>query len=78
MSSTWRDQARCRGMDPQVFHPAEDDEVGAERALAICAVCPVREPCLELAITTKEKEGIWGGRTALERRRLVRSRRKTA
>jgi WhiB family redox-sensing transcriptional regulator len=65
-------------MDPQVFHPAEDDEVGAGRALAVCAGCPVREPCLELAITTKEKDGIWGGRTALERRRLVRSRRKTA
>jgi WhiB family redox-sensing transcriptional regulator len=65
-------------MDPQVFHPTEDDEVGAERALAICVGCPVREPCLELAITTKETDGIWGGRTALERRRLVRSRRKAA
>ncbi len=78
MSSTWRDQARCRGMDPQVFHPAEEDEVGAERAKSICAVCPVREPCLEFAIATKEREGVWGGRTALERRRLIRTRRKSA
>jgi len=78
MSSTWRDQARCRGIDPQVFHPADEDELGAERAKAICATCPVLEPCLELAITSKEQDGIWGGRTALERRRLVRARRRSA
>ncbi len=65
-------------MDPQVFHPTEDDELGAERAKAICSTCPVREPCLERAITSKEKDGVWGGRTALERRRLIRSRRKSA
>ena len=78
MSSTWRDQARCRGMDPQVFHPADEDELGAARAKAICESCPVLELCLELAITTKEKDGVWGGRTALERRRLLRTRRRSA
>lgn len=78
MSGTWRDQARCRGIDPQVFHPAEEDEVGAATAKAICEVCPVREPCLEFAISAREKEGVWGGLTARERRRLVRQRRRSA
>ena len=78
MSGTWRDQARCRGIDPQIFHPAEDDEVGATAAKDICAVCPVVEPCLEFAISTREKDGVWGGLTARERRRLIRQRRRSA
>ena len=78
MGANWRDQARCRGVDPQIFHPAEEDEEAAAAAKAICAVCPVREPCLEYAISTREKDGVWGGLTARERRRLVRQRRRTA
>lgn len=78
MSGTWRDQARCRGVDPQIFHPPEDDESAAATAKQICAVCPVREPCLEYAISAREKDGVWGGLTARERRRLIRQRRRTA
>ena len=75
---TWRDLARCRGIDPQVFHPAEEDDAAAAEAKSICELCPVREPCLEYAITSREKEGVWGGLTARERRRLIRQRRRTA
>ena len=78
MSGSWRDQARCRGVDPQVFHPAEEDEAAADVAKAICEQCPGREPCLEFAISAREKDGVWGGLTARERRRLVRQRRRTA
>jgi len=74
--SNWRDMARCQGVDPEIFHPAEDDD--GETAKAICELCPVREPCLEYALATREKEGVWGGFTARERRRLVRQRRKSA
>jgi WhiB family redox-sensing transcriptional regulator len=65
-------------VDPQVFHPAEEDEAGADAAKAICDVCPVRVTCLEYAISAREKEGVWGGMTARERRRLVRQRRRSA
>jgi WhiB family transcriptional regulator, redox-sensing transcriptional regulator len=78
MTGTWRDRARCRGVDPQIFHPAEEDEAAADQAKAICALCAVRESCLEYAITSREKDGVWGGMTARERRRLVRQRRRTA
>lgn len=78
MIGTWRDQARCRGVDPQIFHPADEDEVGAAQAKSICAVCPVREACLEFALSAREKDGVWGGLTARERRRLVRQRRRSA
>jgi WhiB family transcriptional regulator, redox-sensing transcriptional regulator len=72
----WRSQARCRGVDPEIFHPSDEDD-GVE-AKAICAVCPVREPCLEYALTAREKDGVWGGLTARERRRVLRQRRKSA
>jgi WhiB family redox-sensing transcriptional regulator len=75
---TWRDQARCRGVDPAIFYPSEEDDALAEVARAICEVCPVREVCLEHALTVREKEGVWGGFTARERRRLVRQRRRSA
>ena len=78
MSGTWRDQARCRGVDPQVFHPPEEDDAAADEAKAICELCPVREPCLEYAVSAREKEGVWGGMTARERRRLIRQRRRSA
>ena len=55
---------------------AHEDE--APEAKDICAECPVREPCLEYALTVREKHGVWGGRTERERRRLIRQRRRSA
>ena len=79
-TSSWRDHAGCRGVDPGIFHPddEEENEFSAEPAKAICNACPVREPCLEHAITVREKHGVWGGLTARERRRLIRRRRRSA
>ncbi len=70
MRKSWRQEAACRGADPETFHPITDDE--AEAAKAICAGCPVRQPCLEHALSNREHEGIWGGTTARERRRMLR------
>lgn len=76
MDLSWRQRGACRGLDPDVFYPPSDEE--AAEAKAICATCTVREPCLEFALSTREAEGIWGGTTSRERRRLLRQRRKTA
>ncbi|MGH9044686.1 MAG: WhiB family transcriptional regulator [Acidimicrobiales bacterium] len=79
MSATaWRKRASCRGLDAEIFFPATDDEVDAEEAKAICAECPVRQACLEHALAHREREGVWGGTTERERRRIVRQRRKSA
>jgi WhiB family redox-sensing transcriptional regulator len=77
MNMAWRQQAHCRGADPAIFYPVSDDDEAPE-AKEICAGCPVREPCLEYALTVREKHGVWGGLTERERRRLVRQRRKSA
>ncbi len=75
-TAVWRKRAACRGIDPEVFYPASDEDAG--QAKAICAVCPVREACLEHALANREREGIWGGATERERRRIHRQRRKSA
>lgn len=72
----WRQRAACRGVDPDIFYPVTDED--AEQAKAICRGCSVREACLEWAIETREKDGVWGGATERERRRIIRQRRRSA
>jgi WhiB family transcriptional regulator, redox-sensing transcriptional regulator len=74
-TTDWRERGRCKGAEPAVFYP-EDDDDPAEAAKAICAPCMVREACFEHAIVMREKLGVWGGSTAKERRRVIRQRRK--
>jgi WhiB family redox-sensing transcriptional regulator len=74
---TWRERGRCKGVDPAVFYPEDDEDEGLE-AKRVCHACPVREACLESAIATRERFGVWGGYTARERRRLVRQRRRAS
>jgi WhiB family redox-sensing transcriptional regulator len=76
MSSSWRQHAACRGLDPDIFYPPSDEE--AAEAKAVCAQCAVRQPCLEHALTSRERDGVWGGATERERRRMIRQRRKSA
>jgi WhiB family redox-sensing transcriptional regulator len=74
--ASWRKRAACQGIDPETFYPVSDEE--AEEAKVICAVCPVRQACLEHALAHREREGVWGGATERERRRILRQRRKSA
>lgn len=68
----WQDLANCRGADPDLFFPERG--ASTRTAKAICRECQVRPECLEFAITTGEKFGIWGGMSERERRRVRRER----
>ena len=74
----WRTMGMCRGSDAAIFYPMSDDDADAAEAKMICELCPVRQPCLEFALSTREKHGVWGGLTERERRRVLRQRRKSA
>lgn len=76
MKLTWRDHAACRGLDPEIFYPVSDEE--ADQAKAVCSACAVRQSCLEHALGSRERDGVWGGATEKERRRIIRQRRRTA
>ena len=67
----WQERAACRGMEPSLFFP-EDNPRGhlmAPEARAICAKCPVRSDCLEYGL--REKDGVWGGLSYQQRRRII-------
>jgi hypothetical protein len=46
----------------------------AEPAKEVCAECPVRTKCLEYALETDQRHGVWGGLDEHERRELKRRR----
>lgn len=73
----WHEDAACVGTDPDSFFPEPGPGIGQDNAAAkrVCARCPVRTACLAYALEHAEPEGIWGGLTAPERRRLVKTRR---
>ena len=71
---SWRDSAACSGTGSSLFFPISDDEQDpqVEAAKKVCEACPVREACLAYALSTNQTEGVWGGMTGGERRRLRR------
>ena len=67
-AARWRELAACRGADLNLFFPERGESAGPARQ--VCAACPVRQPCLDYAITNRITHGIWGGLTERERRAL--------
>lgn len=60
--------------NPDIFFPVNPQQ--AHRAKQICRTCPVWEACLDL--NRNEREGVYGGMTAEERRHPVARRRRPA
>jgi len=73
---SWRSKGACQGLAAEIFYPDSDD--CADVAKSVCADCAVRIACLHYALDNREHQGVWGGATASERRRLLRQRRRTA
>jgi len=64
----WAVFAACKETPDVSFFPQTKDETQA--ALAICSICPVQEECLDHAIETKERYGVWGGLNEKDRRKV--------
>ncbi|ASN40970.1 hypothetical protein CGQ24_08295 [Arthrobacter sp. 7749] len=86
----WREQAACRDYpfkpnvpgkrDYDPWDPLSAGKQATSAAMVVCwEVCPVRETCLEDALTKEfpsQTHGIRGGMTAVERKALLRRRAK--
>ena len=74
----WQRLAACRGEDSSFyFAPGYFEKRGeklAREAVAkrICAVCPVRQLCLDYALETREGHGVRGGLNETERRAILK------
>jgi WhiB family transcriptional regulator, redox-sensing transcriptional regulator len=82
VDETWKDGAVCADEDPVLWFPNEEGQRLYDRAVralttqarAICNRCPVQKNCLEYAIKTDARHGMWGGLTEHERAKLTRKR----
>jgi WhiB family redox-sensing transcriptional regulator len=72
VDTDWMSEGNCKDMDPGVFFPS--DGVGVRVAQEICATCPVKDPCLHYALVNRVGEGVWGGASERQRKRLRRDR----
>lgn len=77
----WRDRAACIGQPLELFFPLPGPRFIAQvkQAKEVCASCPVRDDCLDYALTFVKGRyitlpGIYGGLTEPERWKLARSR----
>lgn len=80
---SWRYDAKCAGVDTDIFYPPRDRALYkpiADKAKAICwgddgqPACPVRRECLWYCISQEppDTHGIWGGMSNRERAHLGR------
>ncbi len=73
----WMKQAACAeigasdGFD--IWHPEKGGSTA--EAKRICVSCVVRSECLEYALASGERYGIYGGKSERERRDIIRRRR---
>lgn len=71
----WMAQAACKGYPSDWWFPSWGAQPSVDsdlaEALIICESCPVRAECLEYG--AKEEHGVWGGRTASQRRTARRA-----
>lgn len=66
---SWRDRAACRGMDDLFFPEEGHNTLPAKK---VCDGCPVVSACLEYALETGQRYGVWGGTSEKERKRMNR------
>jgi WhiB family redox-sensing transcriptional regulator len=63
----WQADAACAGMGNHTFFPDRGDNRDVAKARAVCAICPVVDECLQWAIDTGSRHGVFGGLTPRER-----------
>jgi WhiB family transcriptional regulator, redox-sensing transcriptional regulator len=71
----WMKQKNCFDEPVETFYPAPGDVEKLRRAKSICKECTVRMECLNFALDTNERFGIWGGKSARERSLILRAQR---
>jgi WhiB family redox-sensing transcriptional regulator len=69
----WLDNAACRPYPTEMFFPIAGEDTS--KAREVCLGCPVSLECLDFALRSGQKHGIWGGTSERERRRINTLRR---
>lgn len=76
----WTAYGLCAQTDPDSFFPDKGQADKTRTAKKVCQSCPVRELCLDAAMTSEGNRaasarfGVWGGYSPRERTRLAQTR----
>jgi WhiB family redox-sensing transcriptional regulator len=73
----WMDHGACRHLGVDVFFRESGNNHLYDSAKAICHSCIHQSSCLDYALDHHIDDGIWGGLTRNERRRILAARRDT-
>lgn len=75
--TAWHTDAACRGANTDLFFGDDSHETRPTlrrsvlgTARRICRGCPVRQECLDWALTNNEDYGIWAGTSGRQRKRM--------
>lgn len=69
----WREDAACKGVDPNIFVPSlgrGDGRNTYKEARTYCSQCSVVNDCLNYALKVNMEFGMFGGTTPRQRRSL--------
>lgn len=64
----------CKTIDPDLWFPVGSTGpalIQQEQAKAHCADCPIIGECLRDALARGDDHGVWGGKSAAERRAIL-------
>ena len=67
----WVRDALCAQVDADLFFPEKGGT--PYPAKRVCRTCPVAAECLEYALTSRERFGVFGGKTPNERAAIIRA-----
>jgi WhiB family redox-sensing transcriptional regulator len=58
------ENGKCKSAPIEWFFPEKGSFAIGKK---VCAVCVVQQECLDFAVESKIRHGVWGGKTARER-----------
>ena len=78
MQQPWMEYALCREVGGDMWFPERGDghTEQTRAALRICGMCSVKQECLDFALRTNEKYGVWGQTTERKRQRMRAAQRR--
>lgn len=72
--SAWRDDAACAEVGDDLWFPETGESPNPARK--VCRLCAVTSECLAFALVERADWGVWGGLSAIHRRRLLSEHRR--
>lgn len=80
VEENWEVEGLCRtgGYDPDLWFPSPTETSLVRLAQKVCYRCPVIMECRSMAVARGERNGIWGGLTEAQRKRMRKQQRSEA